>query len=108
MAVEKLTYDVPEAAAALGVATSTLYEWLQANGVESIKIGKRRLISRDVIHKLLNMPTSTGPDPVEFAKSVRIAELEMKKEACEQELNVLRGGKQEPAKHIPLSFKIGA
>lgn len=41
---QKLTYSVTEAAEALGISKSTMYEFIKIQGFPVIKIGNRRLI----------------------------------------------------------------
>lgn len=44
--VEKLTYSVTEAAEALGVSRPTMYELIRREGIPTLKVGSRVLISR--------------------------------------------------------------
>ena len=41
----KLTYSVPEAAEALGVSTTKMYQLIKMDGFPVVALGKRRLIS---------------------------------------------------------------
>lgn len=43
-AARKLTYTFPEAAEAIGIAISTLYQYADAGVIPSFRIGTRRLI----------------------------------------------------------------
>jgi len=51
--VERVAYSPAEAAAALGVDRSTLYEWLNAQLVRSVKVGGRRLIAAGELRRLV-------------------------------------------------------
>lgn len=46
---ERLTYSVAEAAQALGVARSTMYELIHKEGFPTLKVGSRRLISKELL-----------------------------------------------------------
>lgn len=50
---ERLTLSVKEAAAALGIAPLTVYNAVAAGSFPSIKVGKRILIPRAAIEKML-------------------------------------------------------
>ena len=55
METEKLTYSVSEAAAALGIAKSAVYELIHAdNDFPFIQIGKRLLIPADGLRRWVN------------------------------------------------------
>lgn len=45
----ELTYTVAEAAEALGVARSTMYSIIHQDGFPTLKVGGRRLISRELL-----------------------------------------------------------
>lgn len=45
----ELTYNVTEAAAALGVSRRTMYELINRKDFPTLKIGGRRLISRELL-----------------------------------------------------------
>lgn len=51
--VERVAYSPAEAAAALGIDRSTIYEWLNAQRLRSVKIGGRRLIAADELRRLV-------------------------------------------------------
>lgn len=56
----RLAYTVSEAARALGLSKSMIYDQLRANRLRSVKIGKRRIITRQQIDAwLAGLPT--GP-----------------------------------------------
>ncbi len=44
--VEKLVYTIPEAATALGIGRTSLYQLMDTDQLPSLKIGTRRLIAR--------------------------------------------------------------
>lgn len=48
-AVSKLTYSVTEAAEAIGVSRATMYELIHREGFPTLKVGNRRLISRELL-----------------------------------------------------------
>ena len=45
----ELTYSVTEAAQALGVSRRTMYDLLHKEGFPTLKVGGRRLISRELL-----------------------------------------------------------
>lgn len=45
----ELTYNVTEAAEALGVSRRTMYDLLHKEGFPTLKVGGRRLISRELL-----------------------------------------------------------
>ena len=45
----ELTYSVTEAAQALGVSRRTMYDLLHKEGLPTLKVGGRRLISRELL-----------------------------------------------------------
>ena len=45
----ELTYSVTEAAQALGVSRRTMYEVIHQEGFPTLKVGGRRLISRELL-----------------------------------------------------------
>jgi len=47
--VAELTYSVTEAAEALGVSRRTMYDLLHKEGFPTLKVGGRRLISRELL-----------------------------------------------------------
>jgi excisionase family DNA binding protein len=49
---EPLNYSVDEAAWAVGIGRSTLWEMIKKGLVETIKIGRRRLISKEEVHRI--------------------------------------------------------
>lgn len=48
-AVSKLTYTVTEAAEAIGVSRTTMYDLIHREGFPTLKVGNRRLISRELL-----------------------------------------------------------
>ena len=50
---EKLAYSVAEAARALGLSHSLIYDQLRTGRLDSIKVGRRRIITREHIDKFL-------------------------------------------------------
>ena len=47
----ELTYNVSEAAAALGVSRRVVYDLIHSEGFPTLKVGGRRLISRVLLEK---------------------------------------------------------
>jgi excisionase family DNA binding protein len=47
--VRKLLYAVNEAATATGIGRSKLYELMASGAIESVKVGKRRLIPAEAL-----------------------------------------------------------
>ena len=45
----ELTYSVAEAAEALGISQRSMYELIRREGFPTLKVGKRRLISRELL-----------------------------------------------------------
>lgn len=55
----KLAYSIPEAAAAISIGRSKIYELIAAGRLETRKIGKRTVIPAASLVKLLDAPTSS-------------------------------------------------
>lgn len=55
--VDKLTYTVSEAAAALGVSRPTIYRLLHRQDFPSLKIGGRTLVSRAGLERWVDQQT---------------------------------------------------
>lgn len=53
MPARKLAYSIKEAADAVGLCRSSIYRLMATDELPSIKIGKRRLISADVLNRLV-------------------------------------------------------
>lgn len=47
--VQRLTYNVKEAAAALGISTHSMYNLINREGFPTLKVGGRRLISVELL-----------------------------------------------------------
>lgn len=47
--IEKIGYSVDEAVEASGIGRTTLYELIGSGAIESIKVGRRRIIPADSI-----------------------------------------------------------
>ncbi|HUQ38062.1 MAG TPA: helix-turn-helix domain-containing protein [Aestuariivirga sp.] len=54
MKIERETVTVEEASKALGIGRNTAYEAVKSGEIPSIKIGKRRLISKAALMRLLD------------------------------------------------------
>ena len=64
--VEKLTLSVMEAAKALGVGRQTVYQMINADEIEVIRIGRRVLIPRHSVRRIVGLPDEPpveGPAP---------------------------------------------
>lgn len=51
--MEKLVYSVAEVAAALGISKSYAYHLVKTNSLPTVKLGKRRIIPKDLLEKWL-------------------------------------------------------
>ena len=49
----RVTYSVPDVAAMLGVSERTVRNLVAGNEIESLKIGKRRLVSRRALDRFI-------------------------------------------------------
>jgi excisionase family DNA binding protein len=60
--VEKLAYRIPEAVEASGLGRTTLYQAIATGELEAIKVGTRRLITRDALVAFLDRHRATADD----------------------------------------------
>jgi excisionase family DNA binding protein len=61
---ERLLYPVNEAAAKLGVGRSKLYELISTGALESVKLGKSRLVPAEAIERFVaDLRLTATPDP---------------------------------------------
>lgn len=51
--MERLAYSVEETAEALNVSRDLIYDYLRTGELESVKLGNRRLITREAINAFL-------------------------------------------------------
>ena len=58
MTVDRVTMTVEEAAAALGISRNTAFRAVKAGDLPSIRIGRRILVPRDRLLRLLDASTS--------------------------------------------------
>lgn len=59
----KLTYNVKEAAAAIGVSRRSMYNLIHKEGFPTLKVGGRRLISRELLAEWVkNQAKQNGGD----------------------------------------------
>lgn len=63
MREENLTLTVPQAAAALGISRNLAYEAARDGRIPAIRIGRRLLVSRRALEKLLEDPQSVNLIP---------------------------------------------
>lgn len=63
--MERLTFTVEEAAKVLGIGRGTAYEGVRTGQIPSITVGRRRLVPRAALLKLLEEPSggSENEDP---------------------------------------------
>jgi excisionase family DNA binding protein len=52
--LERLAYSVEEAAEALGISRDLIYDLLRTGELASLKVGQRRLITRQALDAFLN------------------------------------------------------
>jgi excisionase family DNA binding protein len=60
MVVTKLMYRVPEAVEQTGIGRSTLYELMRTGELESVKVGRSRLIPADALETFVARLRSEG------------------------------------------------
>ncbi|MGH9086951.1 MAG: helix-turn-helix domain-containing protein [Acidimicrobiales bacterium] len=53
--MERLAYDIPTAAEVIGVGRTTLYQAIASGDLRSVKIGARRLVTRDACQDFLRL-----------------------------------------------------
>ena len=58
---ERLTCSVAEACKAVGISRSKFYELISGGEVQSVTIGRRRLVSVPSLHKLTGTLPGQGP-----------------------------------------------
>lgn len=54
MGVRKLLYRIPEAVEATGIGRTTLYELIADGRLESVKVGRSRLIPADALERFVD------------------------------------------------------
>jgi excisionase family DNA binding protein len=63
--MEPLTYSVMEAAKALGVGRQGIYQLINSGGLDAVRIGRRILVPRHALRKLVGLPQEEGTSPAE-------------------------------------------
>lgn len=58
--VQRLTYNVKEAAAALGISTRSMYDLINREGFPTVKVGGRRLISVELLAEWVRAQAGGG------------------------------------------------
>lgn len=58
--MSELTYNVTEAAEALGISRRSMYDLLHREGFPTLKIGGRRLISRELLAEWVRQQAQKG------------------------------------------------
>lgn len=58
--VQRLTYNVKEAAAALGISTRSMYDLINQEGFPTVKLGGRRLISVELLAEWVRAQAGGG------------------------------------------------
>ena len=53
MVIEKVGYSIEEAAQSLGVGRTTVYDLMNSGDLESVKVGRRRIIPVDAVSAFL-------------------------------------------------------
>jgi len=62
MDTEKLTLTVDEAARCLGIGRNSAYEAIARGEIPVIKVGKRLLVPKAALEKMLQEPKTISPD----------------------------------------------
>ena len=62
---ERLTYSVEEAATVLGISRAFAYEAVQRGDIPHLRIGRRILIPRSALQRLVDSPSLTSAEPRE-------------------------------------------
>lgn len=62
-AAERLAYSVDEAAALTGLSRDLLYDEMRRGHLGYLKVGRRRLITRQHLEEFLGITTWSQPDP---------------------------------------------
>lgn len=60
----KLAYNIPEAAAAIGVSRATIYRLIKAGKLECFSYAGRRLIRADVLEAAIDRASGQGSPPL--------------------------------------------
>lgn len=58
--IQRLTYNVKEAAAALGISTRSMYDLINREGFPTVKVGGRRLISVELLAEWVRQQAGGG------------------------------------------------
>jgi excisionase family DNA binding protein len=61
--VERLAYSVDEAARLTGLSRDLLYDEMRRGNLDYLKIGRRRLITRQHLEQFLGIARSAPPSP---------------------------------------------
>jgi len=62
---ERLTYSVEEVATVLGISRAFAYEAVQREDIPHLRIGRRILIPRSALQRLVDSPSLTSAEPRE-------------------------------------------
>lgn len=57
---DRLAYTIPEAAQNIGIGRTTLYAEITAGNIETVTIGRRRLITRQALERYLQALSSAA------------------------------------------------
>lgn len=60
VATEKLTYSVQEAAAAVGISTSRMYQLVKSEGFPVVQIGRRLRVSKKGLERWVEEQATKG------------------------------------------------
>jgi excisionase family DNA binding protein len=60
---ERLTHTVPETARLLGISRGAAYEGVASGEIPSIRIGRRLLVPRVALRRMLNLDAADDQEP---------------------------------------------
>jgi excisionase family DNA binding protein len=66
---ERLAYSVDEAARLTGLSRDLLYDQMRRGNLDYLKIGRRRLITRQHLEQFLNIDPAPGPSPASAGRT---------------------------------------
>jgi excisionase family DNA binding protein len=69
-AAERLAYSVDEAARLTGLSRDLLYDQMRCGNLDYIKIGRRRLITRQHLEQFLQITPGPRPSPASITTTV--------------------------------------
>jgi excisionase family DNA binding protein len=66
-AIERQTYSVDEAAIMLGISRWLAYELVKKGDLPTIPLGRRRLVPKSALDRILTIPDSRPAEPAEVS-----------------------------------------